>query len=173
MNFVTRSWLDYGFQCQEIYRRTREKIPVFPIDWVVTENIANLKHIRLDQETKHKLREALARILKEERRARANLERVIRPEPLGEAAEDAHQCFYCTDFAYLSVVHCRNHKINYCIYHEIRCGCPASEVQLLYRHSNDKLTHFETSIMEECAPRIKKKTFTSQYDMTKSCISNT
>lgn len=42
VNFVTKSWFDYGLKCQEIYRKSREKIPVFPIDWLLVENIQNL-----------------------------------------------------------------------------------------------------------------------------------
>lgn len=48
VNFATRAWFDFGPKCQELYRRTREKIPVFPIEWLVTENIRNLKHVKID-----------------------------------------------------------------------------------------------------------------------------
>lgn len=41
VNFVSNNWLDYGLKCQEIYRKSREKIPVFPLDWIVLENIRN------------------------------------------------------------------------------------------------------------------------------------
>ena len=70
VNFVTRSWFDFGFKCQEIYRRSREKIPVFPIDWLVIENVLNIANADLDMDTKHRLREAFTRIIKEERKAR-------------------------------------------------------------------------------------------------------
>lgn len=62
VNFVSQSWLKYGFKCQQIYRKTREKIPVFPIDWLVVENIRSLKNIQLDLETKTKLKEAYEKI---------------------------------------------------------------------------------------------------------------
>ena len=42
VNFATRTWFDYGPKCNDLYRRTREKIPVFPIEWLVTENIRSL-----------------------------------------------------------------------------------------------------------------------------------
>lgn len=67
VNFVSRSWFDYGFKCQEIYRGTREKIPVLPIDWLIIENILNIDHARLEPETKIKLRDSFAHILKDER----------------------------------------------------------------------------------------------------------
>jgi len=37
--------------------------------------------------------------------------------------EDAHQCHYCTDFAYFSMIRCSQCKINYCIWHNVHCGC--------------------------------------------------
>jgi hypothetical protein len=78
VNFVSRSWFDYGFRCQEIYRRTREKIPVFPIDWLVIENILNIDNARLEQSTILKLKQSFARILREEKRARENFEKTLK-----------------------------------------------------------------------------------------------
>ena len=42
VNFASKSWIPHGLKCQDIYRRSREKIPVFPIDWLVIENIRNI-----------------------------------------------------------------------------------------------------------------------------------
>ena len=78
VNFVSRSWFPFGFKCQEIYRKTREKIPVLPIDWLIIENIVNIGRTRLDWETKIRLREAFARIVREERASREQLERTLR-----------------------------------------------------------------------------------------------
>lgn len=57
VNFVTKSWFDYGFKCYEIYRKSREKIPVFPIEWLVIENIQKLGDLNIDNEDKLKLKE--------------------------------------------------------------------------------------------------------------------
>lgn len=56
VNFVTKSWIDQGLKCQAIYRKSREKIPVFPIDWLIVENIRNLEQIEIDYEGKLKLK---------------------------------------------------------------------------------------------------------------------
>ena len=45
VNFATRTWFDYGPKCNDLYRRTREKIPVFPIEWLVTENVRSLETV--------------------------------------------------------------------------------------------------------------------------------
>lgn len=78
VNFVSRSWFDYGFKCQEIYRVTREKIPVLPIDWLIIENILNIDQAKLEPETKLKLRDSYLKILKEERYHRDFIEKKIR-----------------------------------------------------------------------------------------------
>jgi histone demethylase JARID1 len=46
VNFVTKSWFDYGLKCLKIYRKSREKIPVFPLDWLVIGNIILFYDIR-------------------------------------------------------------------------------------------------------------------------------
>ena len=56
VNFVTKSWFEHGFECQDIYRKSREKIPVFPIEWLIIENIRSIKNIKVDLETKQILR---------------------------------------------------------------------------------------------------------------------
>ena len=47
VNFATKSWFNYGMKCQQIYRASRERIPVFPIEWVLVENIRNMKTLKL------------------------------------------------------------------------------------------------------------------------------
>ena len=78
VNFVTYSWINYGLKCQEIYRKSGEKIPVFPIDWLVIENILNLKKIRLDLPAKNKLREFFSKFLDEEKKSREYVEKILK-----------------------------------------------------------------------------------------------
>jgi hypothetical protein len=116
VNFVSRSWFSYGFKCQEIYRRTREKIPVLPIDWLIIENILNIDRAKLQHETKVKLHDSFMRIVHEERFNREQIEKKLRVASNGNGevfemlanrdhvGEDTYQCKYCTDFAYLSMV---------------------------------------------------------------------
>ena len=62
------------------------------------------------------MRSAYSRILKDEKRARDQMERTLTAlkgnsggvcelmKDRDSVAEDAHQCYYCTDFAYMSVI---------------------------------------------------------------------
>lgn len=77
VNFVSKSWFDYGLKCQEIYRKSREKIPVFPIDWLLVENISNLDSIDVDLETRIRMRDVYRKIYREEKKAREQLEHFI------------------------------------------------------------------------------------------------
>ena len=70
VNFVTKSWVDHGLKCQEIYGKSREKIPVFPIDWLIVENIQNIDKTDLDLEARMKLKETYQKIFKDERKHR-------------------------------------------------------------------------------------------------------
>lgn len=67
-----------------------------------------------------------------------------------EIAEDAHQCFYCTDFAYMSVVSCKQHKIHYCLYHDFMCGCSNTGLDIIYRYSTKELEQYAKMIDKAC-----------------------
>lgn len=42
VNIVSKSWIDYGMKSMSVYMKTREKVPVFSIPWIATENIRAL-----------------------------------------------------------------------------------------------------------------------------------
>jgi len=47
INITTKSWIPFGLNCLKIYRISRERTPVFPIEWLIVENIKNLNQINL------------------------------------------------------------------------------------------------------------------------------
>lgn len=47
VNFASRSWLKFGEKCKEIYRKTREKIPVFPFEWITIQTILHLHQVKI------------------------------------------------------------------------------------------------------------------------------
>lgn len=57
VNFVTSSWFEHGLKGYQIYQKSREKIPVFPLEWVLVENIRNLDNINISLESKKKIRD--------------------------------------------------------------------------------------------------------------------
>jgi histone demethylase JARID1 len=78
VNFATKTWFEYGRKCQDIYRRSRERIPVFPIEWVLTQNILNLDKVNLDQESLIKVRDYYSDMVAEELKSRAAMEAIIK-----------------------------------------------------------------------------------------------
>ena len=165
VNFVTKSWVDHGLKCQEIYRKSREKIPVFPIDWLIVENIQNIDKTDLELEARMKLKETYQKIFRDERKHRDAFEKLIKAQSDGldkqksvfemledrsKVAEDAYDCHYCTDYTYLSMVDCKFHKFQYCLNHMLMCGCKSDQVQLVYRYSTKELERFERIISDSC-----------------------
>ena len=60
--------------------------------------------------------------------------------------EDAHQCNFCTDFAYFSQIRCSKCNICYCIWHNVHCGCNVPAVQLVYRFSSQEIKDLKAKI---------------------------
>ena len=56
--------------------------------------------------------------------------------------EDEHQCHFCTDFCYLSLIKCRHCKIFFCVNHKNACGCSLDRLELVYRYSMRELQQF-------------------------------
>eukprot|EP00347_Sterkiella_histriomuscorum_P022301 403330965 len=215
VNFVTRSWIPQGLKCQQIYRKSREKIPVFPIDWLIIENIRSLSQIDLEYESLLKLKETYKDILEQELAVRKEMEEIFRQyslstSPLEEnknskatnttkqrisasskneellnilnnndsqenrnsqvggvapggkrkfyqmmsnrdqVAEDEHQCQYCTDFTYISMIKCSVHNFSYCLQHQLMCGCPVPSLSIIYRYSTMELIQFYHQIKVAC-----------------------
>jgi len=48
VNFAHGDWIKYGLKCRQIYGKTRYRIPVFPIEWLVVKNIQHLGTINID-----------------------------------------------------------------------------------------------------------------------------
>ena len=46
--------------------------------------------------------------------------------------------------------HCKEHKINYCLYHHIMCGCKRDTLQIIYRYSTKELDQMLKKIEEAC-----------------------
>lgn len=70
VNFATLNWIKYGLKCQSIYRASRERIPVFPIEWILTQNIRHSDKVNLSKEALEIIRDTYQKILKEELRSR-------------------------------------------------------------------------------------------------------
>ena len=78
VNFTTKTWFPYGMKCQNIYRMSRERIPVFPIEWVLIQNIRNLGKTNIDKEVLIRIRDSFKSYLTDELKNRKALENKIK-----------------------------------------------------------------------------------------------
>ncbi|TNV85289.1 hypothetical protein FGO68_gene8209 [Halteria grandinella] len=53
----------------------------------------------------------------------------------------------------MSMVHCKHHRINYCINHGLLCSCEPELVKLVYRYSTKELDQFDRQLSELCRSR--------------------
>ena len=120
---------------------------MFPLEWLLVENIRNHEHLNISSECWEKLHSSFLRVFEAELANRELIEDKIQNHPAMIGAtvvlmrhrdlvdEDRYQCKYCTDLPYLSVVTCVNCKINYCTSHDLQCGC--SDVKVVYRYTTE------------------------------------
>jgi hypothetical protein len=74
VNFASKSWIKHGVQAQTIYRRSREKIPVFPYEWILIQNIIHLERVNIDMATLQKISHAFKNWLDVEKTNRKKVE---------------------------------------------------------------------------------------------------
>ena len=85
-------------------------------------------------------------------------------------SEDAHQCHYCTDFAYFSLIHCSRCSTNYCIWHNVMCGCNVPAVQLVYRFSSEEIRSYKAKVAQIVREDNKQKKAALQAEKTKTKV---
>jgi len=131
VNMAAPSWLDYIDKSIRILMATREKLPVFPIEWMLIENIRNIGKLKFGEEQRRKIHEYYESWLLKEKTERAllashypcrlkyereNVQMLLNRE---QVDEDSFECFYCINLCYASRVNCLNCNKNYCISHEL------------------------------------------------------
>lgn len=67
-NLACESWLDFAPKSYDICRWSREKIPVYPLEWLIVENIWKFEFIELSKETWWKIWKMFVGILLEEKK---------------------------------------------------------------------------------------------------------
>ena len=130
-NVASASWLEAGERSYSIFRKTKEKIPVFSLEWLVVENIRHFEYIKLDKETWKKIWKIFVKQINNEKRFRQENEIV----QIKRGVSGENPCQYCTDLCYLSYIHCPRHEEQYCISHGIQCECSKEEVTLVYKYT--------------------------------------
>lgn len=130
-NLACESWLDHAEKAYDICWRSWEKIPVYPLEWLIVENIRKFEFIDLPKETWKKVWKLYVSIIMEEKKSweecGVDWTFIIPDRHLVD--EDANPCDLCTDLCYLSFIRCSECKQNYCTWHTVNCD-----------HSKDKIS---------------------------------
>lgn len=87
VNFASKSWLSFGARAQTIYRKTREKIPVFPFEWLLISNIRHLSQSKFDEATLSELSKHYEAWLEIEKRNRLSIEKVVTASKIMDNAD--------------------------------------------------------------------------------------
>lgn len=132
VNFATKTWISYGLKCQQIYRASRERIPVFPIEWLLLENIRSFNLTQLSYPEVKIIRDNFNTLVNEELRSRKKFEDKITKNLISKKVpdvkkaleeqiqyipnrdmveEDEFQCKLCTDLCYFSMIKCKIHTL--------------------------------------------------------------
>eukprot|EP00344_Euplotes_crassus_P012649 CAMPEP_0196998300 /NCGR_PEP_ID=MMETSP1380-20130617/3721_1 /TAXON_ID=5936 /ORGANISM="Euplotes crassus, Strain CT5" /LENGTH=548 /DNA_ID=CAMNT_0042414825 /DNA_START=26 /DNA_END=1672 /DNA_ORIENTATION=- len=106
VNIACPSWLEYINKALGIYIATREKVPVFPVDWMLIECAKNINHYKFDPEQRAKLKHTYYEWLLKEQTERSlvashyqdkerfHKENVWLMPNRKEVGEDTFECFY-------------------------------------------------------------------------------
>mmetsp|Transcript_412 Transcript_412/g.373 ORF Transcript_412/g.373 Transcript_412/m.373 type:complete len:126 (-) Transcript_412:302-679(-) len=108
-----------------VYRHSRERIPVFPLEWLCIQNIINSNKVDLDLPALTTLRDTYKTVYLEEIKSRLTFEGELKKLYAGSADSEqkalshfslmkerneidevTFQCKFCTDFCYVSCVSC-------------------------------------------------------------------
>jgi [histone H3]-trimethyl-L-lysine4 demethylase len=116
VNMACPSWLDYTNKAMNIYMATREKVPVFPVNWMLIENARFIHKSIFDKENLVKLKEYYQRFVEKELMERSliasnfpdketyatrNLRMLVDRDNI---SEEENECFYCINLCYASFV---------------------------------------------------------------------
>lgn len=106
VNIALPSWLDYGEKAMNVYTATREKVPVFPLDWLLIENARHILQLNFDLESVTILLNHYKKWLEKELSERSLIasyfhdknrylsETVVMLEDRDDVEEDQFECFY-------------------------------------------------------------------------------
>lgn len=116
VNLACPTWLDYGSKAMGIYLNTKEKIPVFPMEWMLIENARKIDELSFDKEPLEELLAAYERYLQKELTERSLVGSHFKEIPTYDSnivkfledrdnvEEDQYECFYCVNLCYASFV---------------------------------------------------------------------
>jgi len=157
INFTSSSWLKHCEKSIQICKNGGVKRPIFPMEWMIIENIKNFDSINLDLASKKEIFKYFEKWLKVELKERQLVfqelgQKVKDVEPYifsfknrKNIQEDRFEWAICTNLCYMSIIKWTDCKIIYCLSHGICCECNPKSLKLILRYSSDELLSLKAS----------------------------
>ncbi|CAI2369610.1 unnamed protein product [Moneuplotes crassus] len=151
VNFTSSDWLKYGFESIDIYTQNGCKNPLFPFEWMITQNIINHNRLSLSKSCRKEIFTYWQKFYSKEKRNRRVFlkklknKRKVKKEcteklPDGDKTpEDAYECNYCINFCYFSMIKCRKCNIHYCTSHDFFYCEHYEDITLVNRFTDQEL----------------------------------
>lgn len=161
VNLACPTWIKHGQKAMSVYLESKEKIPVFPMEWMLVENARQIDTLKFDQEALLELYQAYSKYVEKELSERALVASHFEDKERFETEvqkyledregvdEDKFECFYCVNLCYTSFIKCLSCGKHYCIAHELLCGCRKDRIRMVLRYSNDELLEFQENLKKQ------------------------
>lgn len=130
--------MPFAEKAMEIYLKSREKVPVFPLQWLILETDYKLPgHVKKFVNFELKYRKMVRNFFKSNELEREEFEDIIVTED--KDSEVRYECYYCINLCYASFLKCSECQKHYCTSHGLVCGCPPERVKLYIRYTDEEL----------------------------------
>jgi hypothetical protein len=148
--------MDYGLKAQADYKKHNQKMPVFPMEWIIMLNFENLQLTKFDSKSAKpkvlfyyllKIKGYVNSIVSQEIDNRNVIESFFIINQINFMIEEIEKtdtietfdCDFCTYSGFLSQLQCNNCKKKGCLLHSIQCKCLPTDFMLRYRYLTSEL----------------------------------
>lgn len=150
VNFTCPTWVKHAEKAMRIYLKSREKVPVLPLQWIILES--NLKlPIYISKIVKNELinRKEIRKEFNQKLADPINFEQ--QQETSQKDDETRFECSYCIRLCYCSFLKCTSCQKHYCSNHGFICGCAVDKIKLFTRYTDEELQQKEADARRQPA----------------------
>ena len=151
INFTWATWLKHWVKAIEVYISEGSKRPIFPLEWLLVQNIRHFQHIDLSFSARKKIVKQYDKWLQDELLARKIMLELYENDEEQKSlhvfsfknrdnvSEDKFECSQWANLCYISLIKCIKWKTLYCLMHGICWGCTKEDIKIVFRYSEEEL----------------------------------
>ena len=138
VNFTSPTWISYAEKAMQIYLTSREKVPVFPLQWLLLETDQKLpEYVEKVVNEELAFRDFIKRQYKQKLKSAKAYQKKL--ETIEKDDEVKYECYYCINLCYASFLKCNNCDKHYWISHGFVWGCSPEKINLYLRYTDEEL----------------------------------